>query len=101
MLLMGPGHGVVLAIGLQRAGAGPAVVAMQRAEAADVDRPQIHRRLAARHPFRQRLAGTAARRDAEGVEPGADREIAELRRLAEAEIAVGGDRKGGVWGQRV
>ena len=45
---------------------------MAAAEAADVDRPEVERRLAAGDPLGQRPAGAAGGRDAEGVEAGAD-----------------------------
>ena len=79
----------MLAVELERARAHPAVVAVRRAEAADVDRPEIERRLAGRDPLGERLAGAAARGDAEGVEAAADEEALQLRRLAEDEVAVG------------
>src|SRR5262249_17244144 len=66
--LMGPGHCVVLAIGLQRAHEHPAPVAVELAETADVDGPEIHRRLAAGDPLRERATGTARARYAEGIE---------------------------------
>src|SRR3546814_7959299 len=47
MLLRGPGDGVVLAIGLQRAGAHPVGVEVRAPEAPDVDRPEVVGRLAA------------------------------------------------------
>ncbi len=89
MLLEGPGHGVVLAIGLQRADTHPVGVEMRAAEAPDIDRPEIVRRLALGDPFGERHARPAGRSNAEGVEAGADEEIPQLRRLAENEIAVG------------
>ena len=88
IFLRRPGDGVVPRIGLQRARAHPVRVVVVRAEAADVHRPEIERRLAVGDPFGERHAGAARRGDAEGVEAGADEEIAHLRRLAEHEIAV-------------
>ena len=64
-------------------------VEMVPAEAADVDRPQIEGRLALGDPLGERHAGAAAGRDAEGVEAGADKDAAHLRRLAEDEVPVG------------
>src|SRR5262249_51473655 len=83
VLLMRPGHGVVLAIGLQRARQHPAPVAVELAEAPDVHGPEVHRRLAAGDPFGERPAGAAGTRDAEGIEAGADIEALQLRRLAQ------------------
>ena len=91
VLLMGPGHGVVLAIGFERAGQHPAAVAVERPEAPDIHRPEIHGRLAGGDPFGERPAGAAGARDAEGVEAGADIEAGQLRRLAQDEVAVGGE----------
>src|SRR5690606_6641455 len=79
VLFMRPGHGIVFAVGLERAREDPAAVAVQRAEATDVHRPQIHRRLAPVDPFGERAARPAGAGDAEGVEPGADEEPAEFR----------------------
>ena len=89
ILLERPGHGVMLGVGLERAGAHPVRVEMVPAEAADVDRPQIERRLALGNPFGERHAGAAARRDAEGVEAGPDIDAAHLRRFAEDEVPIG------------
>ena len=83
------GDGVVLAVGLERAGRGPSGVAGGCGEAADVDEPEVQGRLALRHPLGQHPARAAARGDAEGVEAGADEEVPHLRRLAEDEVAVG------------
>ena len=88
ILLERPGHGVVLGVGLERPGAHPVGVEMVPAEAADIDRPQIVRRLALGHPFGEHHAGAAAGRDAEGVEAGPDIDAAHLRRLSEDEIPV-------------
>ena len=68
-----------------------AVVAVRGAEAADVDRPEIDRRRAGGDPLGERFAGAAAGCDAESVEAAADVEAGELRRLAEDEVAVGGE----------
>ncbi len=58
-------------------------------EAADVDRPEIHRRLARHDPFRERHAGAAGTGDSHRVEPGTDIEAAQLRRLAQNVVQVG------------
>ena len=79
----------MLAVELERARAHPADVVVRRAEAADVDRPEVVGRLAARDPLGERLAGAAAGRDAERVEAAADVEALELGRLAEDEVAIG------------
>ena len=86
-----PGHGVVLGVGLERAGAHPVRIEMVPAEAADVDRPEIVRRLALGDPFGEHHACAAPGCDAEGVEAGADIDAAHLRRLAEDEVPVGGE----------
>ena len=65
-------------------------VAVQAGKPPDVDDPQVERRLAVDHPLRQHPAGAAARRDAEGVEAGADEHIGAFRRDTEDEIAVRG-----------
>ena len=91
MFLGRPGDGVMLGVHFHGAGADPFDVAVRRAEAADIDGPQIVGRLAAGDPFGQRLAGAAAGRDPEGVEAGADEEADAFRRLAEDEIAVRGE----------
>ena len=81
VLLVRPGHGVVLGIGFERARPDPRPVAMHRPEAADVDRPEIEGRLAAGDPFGERAARAAGGGDAEGVEARADIEALQLRRL--------------------
>ena len=65
---------------------------MRQAEAADVDRPQVHRRLAGGDPVGKRAAGAARRGDTEGVEAAADVEPTHLRGLAEDEIAIRRER---------
>ncbi len=60
IFLVRPGHGVMLAVGLARAREHPALVAVEGAEAADVDGPEVHGRLAADDPFGERAAGAAA-----------------------------------------
>ena len=75
-------------IGLQRARAHPVRVFVARAEASDIHRPQIVRRLAVGDPFGERHPGAARRGDAKGVEPRADEKISHLRRLADHPIAI-------------
>lgn len=58
------------------------------AEAANVGRSQIVRRLAVGNPVRHRLARTAARRDAETVEAASEEEITKLGRFAHDRHAV-------------
>ena len=48
------------------------------------------------HPLGQRHSGTTAGGDAEGVEPGTDEEVLQLRCLAEDEVAVGSEALGTV-----
>jgi hypothetical protein len=73
---------------------------MQGGEAADVHHPEIHRLLVGHYPGRERLAGAAARGDAESIEAGADEEVPHFRCLAEDEVAVGGEGFGPV-GERL
>ena len=96
VLLVRPGRGVVLGVELEGAGAHPVDAPVRLAEAADVDRPQVHRRFAAHDPLGERLAGPAAGGDAVGVEAGADVEVCNLGRLAKDEVAVGGEGFGAV-----
>ncbi len=96
IFLVREGDRVMLAIGFERAVAHPVAVAVHRRKAADIDRPEIQRRLAAHRPFRQHPAGAAARGDAEGVEAGADEHVGAFRRRAEDEIAVGREAFGAV-----
>src|SRR3546814_12877048 len=91
MLLRGPGDGVVLAIGLQRAGAHPVGVEVRAPVAPDVDRPEVVGRLAAMDPLGDRLPGAPAGGDAEGVEPGADAEFrqrSEERRVGPESVST-------------
>ena len=57
-------------------------VALERSDPADVDVPEIHRRLAPDDPLGHRLPRPRPRRDADGIEPGGHEELAALRRLA-------------------
>ena len=81
----------MLGVGLERARAHPARVEMVPAKAANIDRPEIVRWLALGDPFGEHHAGAAARRDAERVEAGSDKDAAHLRRFAEDEVPVGGE----------
>ena len=96
VLLGRPGDGVMLAVQLKRARPHPAVIAVGQAKASDVDRPQVHRRLAPGDPFGERPSGAAGRGDPESVEAAAHVHPAYLRRLAEDEIAIGRERLGSV-----
>ena len=69
----------------------PAVVAVERREAADVDAGEVAGGCAVDDPLRQRPARTARGGDAHRVESGADEEVVELGRLAEDELVVGGE----------
>ncbi len=93
---MRPGHRVVPAVGFERAGPDPGGGEVVRAEAADVDRPEVVRRRAVDDPFGQRHARAATAGDAEGVEAGADEKARDLGRLAEDEVAVRGEALGAV-----
>ncbi len=82
---------IVAVIGLHRALMEIALAEMMVAEAADVEGPEIHLRLAMGDPLRQRAAGAAAGGDARREAAG-DEEIVELGRLAHDRLAVGRDR---------
>src|SRR5216110_243247 len=62
---------------------------MEPGETANIDRPEIERRLAGHDPFGQRHACAARARDAHRIEAGADEEALELRRLAQDVVEVG------------
>src|SRR5712675_1960904 len=89
VLLARPGDGVVLAVQLKGTAAHPTDVQVRRAEAPDVDGPQIERGLAADDPLREHQAGAATRGNAESVESGADKVPAHSRGRPEDEVAVG------------
>ena len=91
-----PVDGVERADHLHRAVAQVARVRLEGRHAADVDIPEIHRRLAAHDPLRHCAAGACPRRDADGVEAGRDVEVATLRRFAQEEPTVGREAFGAV-----
>ena len=95
-LLARPAHRVVQAQRLDGAVGEVAAVRVERGEAADVDVPQVERRLAVDDPLRDELARAARVRDARRVEAGADEVAGERRRLAEDEVAVAGEALGAV-----
>ena len=64
---------------------------MRRAEAAHVEGPQVHSRIAVDDPVGHHPTGAARRRDA-GREAAAEVEVVELGREADDRLAVGGDR---------
>jgi hypothetical protein len=64
---------------------------VRQPEPADVHGPEVEGRLAGRDPLGQRLARTAGARDAERIEAAADEQAAQLRCLAENEIAIRGE----------
>ncbi len=64
---------------------------MVPAEAADIDRPQIIRRLALGHPFGEHHAGAAPGSNTESIEASPDIDAAHLGRLSENEIPVRGE----------
>src|SRR4029453_10154052 len=86
----------MLGIGLERARAHPVRVEMVLAEAADIDRPEIVRRLALGHPFGEHHARAPPRGAVASVEARPDKDTPRLRRLAEDEIAVGREAFGAV-----
>ena len=88
VLFRRPGHGVMLAIGLERAGADPIGVGMGPAKAANIDGPEIIGRRASGDPFGQRHPRAAARGDAIGVEARADVEAGQLRGFAKDKVAI-------------
>jgi hypothetical protein len=71
-------------------------LALKRAKAADVDRPQVQRRFALHDPLGERLACAAGRGDAHRVEAAADVEVGKARRRADDEVVVGSERLGAV-----
>ncbi len=95
-LFLRPADGVVLAVVFERAGADPLDILVRNAEAADVHRPEVHGRLAARDPFGQGLARPAAGNDAEGIEARADKKSRHPRRFAQNKVPVGGEGFGPV-----
>ena len=88
-LLARPAHGVVQAQRLARALSQALAIGVVRAEAADVHVPQVAGGLAIGDPLRDQLARTAGVGDAGRIETGADEVIAQLRCLAQDEIAIG------------
>ena len=62
-------------------------VCLKRLHPADIDIPQINRRIACIHPFGQHHAGTTGRLDTHRIEPCRDKEVAQLGRLAK-DIAI-------------
>ena len=80
-LLARPAHRVVQAERLDGAVGEVPAVRVERREAADVDVPQVDRRLAADDPLGDELAGAARVGDARGVEAGADEIAARARAL--------------------
>ena len=88
VLLRRPGDGVMLAISLQRPRPHPIGGKMHPAKAPDIHRPQIVRCRPLGHPFGQGHASPPGRGDAKGVEPRPHKEIRQLRRLAQNEIAI-------------
>ena len=95
-LAVGPGHLVVQAQHFLDAVRQPALVAVEAREAADVDRPQVERRLALHDPLGERLARASGRRDAHRVEAAADPDVLQSGRRAEDEVVVRGERFGTV-----
>jgi hypothetical protein len=69
---------------------------VETGEAADIDRPQVERRLAGRDPLGERHAGPARARDAHRIEAGADEEVPQTRRLAQDVVEVGREALGPV-----
>ena len=66
-------------------------VGVKRREAAQVDVPQVDRRIAADDPFGDQAPGAAGVGDTCRIEAGAHEVTVELRRFAEDEIAVQGE----------
>ena len=80
--------GIVHATHFERPATDPVETAMDLTEAADIDRPEIHRWFTADDPLRQGLAGTAAGTDTIGIERTTNVEISQLRRFAEDVVAI-------------
>ena len=81
------------AIGLERPFPNERLVAVKSCETADVDDPEVERRLARHNPLCQRPTGAAGTGDAEGVKAGTDEEVVELGSAAQDEIPVGGSSR--------
>ena len=90
-LAVRPGHRVVQAQDLGHPVVQPLVVAVERGEAADVDRGQVGARVALDDPLGQGPARAARRGDADRVEAGRDEEVVYLRRFAQEELVVRGE----------
>ena len=86
-LSKGPVHRVEQAQRFDRAVAQIARIALERHHAADVDVPQVHRRVAIDDPFREHLPAPPADWMPIELKPAATKKIAKLRRFAE-EVAV-------------
>ena len=82
---------VVAAVALDRALVHVLLDRVRRAEAANVERPQVETGIAVDDPVRHHPAGAAGRGDSRR-ESAAQVEIVELRREADDRLAVGGDR---------
>ena len=64
---------------------------LEPVHAADVVAPEVQRGIALRDPVGQRLAQPAGALDADGVEPGRNKIVAHLRRLADVELVIRGE----------
>ena len=89
-LLARPVDLVVGAIGFDRPGLEVAALGVQRAEAAGVERPQVHAGIAVQDPVGHGFAGAAGSGDA-GGEAAGEEQVVELRRRPEDRLAVGRD----------
>jgi hypothetical protein len=90
-LRVGPCHVVIAAVAFHRALVHEALDRVRRAEAAHVERPQIHAWIAIDDPVGHHPARAAGGRDA-GGKPAAQVEIVELGGEPDDRLAVGGDR---------
>src|SRR5439155_8667146 len=87
---------IVRRVHADRVGRGARWLTAVGAEPADVHPTEIHGRMAVEDPCRDHLPHPAGAGDPVGAEPGRDEEAADLRRLAENELAIGSVRLGAV-----
>ena len=82
-----PVHGIEPAQGFRHPLAQVFGIDLERHVAANIDGPQVDRRQAVAHPFRQHQADASGRLDADGIETGGDEQAIQPRSLAQM-IAV-------------
>ncbi len=85
-------HGVEQSEALRDPGRQVGRVGLEREGSANVDRPQVHRRVSIHNPVGQGPAGATCRLDADGVEAGGDETTINFGGLAQVVNTIG--RKG-------